>query len=85
MLENLRKSISVTAESRLTVGAGNEAKQTQAAYMSASIDDTGNISITKTITNAEAYLGNKASVRQDFADFEDAVYAAEDGNAGGAE
>jgi len=79
MLENLRKTTQITAQSMVAVGEEGNTRQAQAAYMSANITDDGNVSITKSITDNAAYMDNRADVRKDFSDFENAVYAAEDG------
>lgn len=42
-------------------------------YMSASIGEDSSPSVTKSIQNKEAYLENKAQVKQDIAEFEDMV------------
>ena len=49
------------------------------AYMSASISTDGqSANINKGITNQDLYNANKASVRADFAEFENEVYKVED-------
>lgn len=52
----------------------------QVAYMNATISTEGNngININKNIMNQELYSANKAQVRADIAEFEDAVYEVED-------
>lgn len=79
MLTNYKESITITAESAVTAIENGEERQVQAAYMSASIDEAGNVNIAKTVTNKGAYNNNKQSVRADFSEFESKVYAAEDG------
>ena len=49
------------------------------AYMSASISTDGqSANINKSIANQDLYNANKASIRADFAKFEDEVYKVED-------
>lgn len=52
----------------------------QVVYMTAMISTDGdsNSNVTKSITNKELYEANKAAVRKDMNDFENAVYDVED-------
>lgn len=54
-------------------------------YMSANLstDGTSSNNVNKSISNRDLYNTNKTQVRQDMADFEDAVYLVEDELSGG--
>lgn len=66
----INKSVSITANSQ--TGAGQVI-----AYFSANVSDSGTSSNVN-IQNQDLYEANKAQVRKDKADFDNAVYAVED-------
>lgn len=78
MLQNYKESTTITAQSIVTIPENGQDKQVQAAYMTANLDGEGGVNITKVINNKEAYAANKTTVRADFTEFENKVYAAED-------
>lgn len=64
----------------ITLNGTSEINGVQVAYMSATISTDGNNNgnVNKSISNKELYNANKAEVRKDMADFEEAVYQIED-------
>jgi len=74
----IRRSISFNGTSTVRMTVDGKDQTVQAAYMSASIGDNGEMNINKAISNRDAYEENRDEVKQDFADFEDAVEEAFD-------
>jgi histidinol phosphatase-like enzyme len=66
----LNKSITINGASVINDGE----KDVQVAYMNASIQTDGNLSINKAIQNSEMFDSNKDDVLKDFAAFEEFVY-----------
>ena len=66
------KNITITGQSMV----GDK----QAVFMNANIstDGNSNASINTSITDEAAYAANKVACRKDIADFQEAVYAAQD-------
>lgn len=69
----------------ITLNGVSQINGQSVVYMSASLstDNSSSSNVNKSISNQELYNANKAQVRQDMADFEDAVYRVEDELVGG--
>lgn len=69
----------------ITLNGVSQINGQSVVYMSASLstDNNSSSNVNKSISNQELYNANKAQVRQDMADFEDAVYRVEDELVGG--
>ena len=68
------------ATKNITLTGQSMVDNTQAVYMSASIstDGNANANVATTIMNDAIYDANKVQCRQDIADFQTLVYAAQD-------
>lgn len=69
MLNNLSKSITVSATSTIEV----DNKQNTVMYMNATINSTGDVNINQSIRDKELYIANQKEVDADFAEFKNIV------------
>ena len=69
MLNNLSKSITVSATSTIEV----DNKQNTVMYMNATINSTGDVNINQSIRDKELYIANQKEVDTDFAEFKNTV------------
>ena len=65
MLNNLSKSITVSATSTIEV----DNKQNTVMYMNATITSGGDVNINQSIRDKELYIANQEEVDADFAEF----------------
>ena len=69
MLNNLSKSITVSATSTIEV----DSKQNTVMYMNATINSTGDVNINQSIRNKELYIANQELVDADYVEFKRSV------------
>lgn len=80
MLKNMKKNITLTASSIVTITTGDTTKDVVAESYSATInsDNPNDINISSWQENKAVYKANRTQCRQDSAEFEDAAYAIQD-------
>ncbi len=72
MLE-VRKSTTLSGTISVEETTAEGTNTVPVVYISASIEEDGSLSTTKSIQNKEAYLANKSQVKQDINEFDDMV------------
>ena len=71
---NINKTTNVSGQSFIEVTENNSTVKKQVAYMNASVSESGNVSINKSIQDIALFNENKEVVLADFAEFENYIY-----------
>ena len=71
---NINKTTNVSGQSFIEVTENNSTVKKQVAYMNASVSESGNVSINKSIQDIALFNENKEVILADFAEFENYIY-----------
>ena len=73
MINEIKKQVTITATSNVTVSTPTGDTEVPIVYMVANMQPDGTFSINQGIQNKELYLANKQTARDDYNEFHDYV------------